>query len=313
LKQQPLVGAGRIKTAVIILEPGKHAEFGNAHALELFGARNTTELNEALLAPEHGLDSELERAAGEPQEKVIKLAGRAIHLQITCSGRGWVIVAHDLAELRALQQWMKAASVQRARERMSGTLLHSVKSPMHAITLALDVLRKTLPPETESRARHYLETIGKDLHRLNESLEAVLSDTRPLNEPAQVDLSALISEIATMMRVEAAMREVSLKLDLAEQTTTIIGRRHELKHVLAAMLLNALDASAEGSEVEIKLTREDHWARITISGANALPGSALDHSIDLEVAREIAREYGGEFYADSSRRTCFKLPLKEQE
>ncbi|MGH8771397.1 MAG: sensor histidine kinase, partial [Burkholderiales bacterium] len=206
-----------------------------------------------------------------------------------------------------LQRCMKAESIMRARERMSGTLMHSLKGPIHAMTLTLDVLRKRSSKET--RQRHYLDALGRELSRLNDSLEAMFAESRPARMMTEFDLTGLISELATGMRVETALREVTIKLNLAEQTT-MLGRQRDIKHALAAIMLNSLDASPDGGEVEVKLTREDHWARITISGD---PSTESSLDIDLEVARQIAREHGGELYSDSSRRICFKLPLKEQK
>lgn len=300
-------GLNSIKTAAIILSPGKRVELANAHALELCNCRDNVELNDALLVPERELDSALENARREPQEHVIKFGPRTIQLHISYGDRGWIILAHDLAVLQDLQRCMKAASVTRARERMSGTLMHSLKGPMHAMTLTLDVLRKAF--SQEPRQQHYLEALAKELSRLNDSLEAMFAESRPASMMTEFDLSELISELATRMRVETALREVTIKLNLAEQTT-MLGRQRDIKHALAAIMLNSIDASSDGGEVEVKLTREDPWARITISG-DPLSNDWLD--IDLEVARQIAREHGGELYSDSSRRICFKLPLKNQD
>lgn len=302
------MSAGAIKTAVIILDSGMRVEFCNARALTLFSSGNAAQLSEVLFAPGHEFESELEKARGEPRECVIKLDHLRAHLQITGDERGWVVLAHDLDWFHAVRQCMRSASEMRVRERTSGALVHSVKSPMHAMGLALDILRKTLP--AGERPRHYIETIGKELARLNGSLQGLLAKPQSDAEEHEFDLHALISEVAAMVRIEAALREVRFKHLTAEAVdgVAMLGRRQQIKHALASILLNVLDSSSEGAEVELKLTREGAWARVTITGAKPPPQSASSY-MDVEVAREIAGAHGGEFYAESSRRVCFKLPL----
>ncbi|MGH8726610.1 MAG: hypothetical protein ACREV9_00295 [Burkholderiales bacterium] len=295
-----------IKTGVIVLDAEKRVVFANAAALELFDSRNQAELHSILATSQHELDAAL--ASGAPQERTIKLDARGVHLQIAPGAGDWVIVAHDVAALSTLRKCMKAASLMRAKERMSGTLLHGLKGPMHSITLTLDVLRRFLAQET--RAQQYLEAIGKDITRFNSAIEATLADLRPVAETSEFELRALIQQVCANMRIEAAVREVHIKVNAAEGVM-INGRRKDIEHALATVLLNALETSEEGAEIEAKLTTEERWARITVSGGETPPSSSvLDHEIDLEVAAVITRDHGGDFYADSNHRVCFKFPLK---
>ena len=294
-----------LKTAVVVLNPERRVDFANAYAFELFSCRNAAELADALLAPEREIDQILMRARGESQETTVEVGSRKLHLQITGGEHGWLVIAHDAARLNALDRSLQAASEARARERMSGTVLHNIKGPMHAMTLALDILTKTLP-EGETRQRHYLDAIRKELARLHGSLEALLSEARRASE--NLDLNSLISEVAKMMRVEAAMRDVGFKLNLAEDAVVNANARN-IKHALATILLNALHWAPEGTEVEIKLAREESWARITIVAARITGQTSEDDVIDFHVARRIARDNGGELYFDSAKRYCFKLPL----
>jgi hypothetical protein len=103
------------------------------------------------------------------------------------------------------------------------------------------------------------------------------------------------------------MREVVFKLSLADNMHARAGRR-ELKHAFACVLLDVLEATPEGGEIEIKAGDEDGWIRVTISSASARVEKTHDDAIDFHVARDTARACGGELYAESLRRVCFKLP-----
>lgn len=294
-----------LKTGVIVLSPERRVDFANAHALELFQCRGVAQLAKALLAPERKLDQVLMPARSEPQEAMIELGSRKVCLQTTRTEHGWIVLAHDAAQMNALDASLQAASESRARERMSGTILHNIKGPMHAMTLALDILTKTLR-KGEARQLHYIEAIRKELTRLGASLEPLLPETRRTNE--KLELNLLISGAVKMMRVEAAMREVTLKLNLGEDAV-VTGHARTLRHALAAVLLNALHSTAEGGEIEIQLACEERWARITITNTGANDHPSEEDAIDLYVARSVANAHGGEFCADSPSRFCFKLPL----
>lgn len=295
------------KTGVIVLEGNMQVAFANPRALELFASRSPTELATILSAPQHELRALL--AQNVSAERVLKLDGRELHLHVAPGAGVSVVFAHDAAFPPTFAKCLKAASIARTKERMAGTLVHSLKGPMHSITLALEVLRRTSGDET----RPYLESIGKDIARLNSTIETSLAGARKVKQMSEFELSAVLKEVASTMRVEAAMREARIKVSGAAGVT-IAGRRGDIEHAIAAVLLNALDTSAEGAEIEVKLATEEKWARITVVGGGApRPELQPDHEIDLEVAGAIAREHGGELYPDSSRRVCFKFPLKRIE
>jgi signal transduction histidine kinase len=291
-----------VKRGVIVVDRTGRIDFANRAALELFACANLGELANALST------IELDGATGEPLE--FCNSREKIHLEIAPCERGWVIVVHDAALCETLERCLRATSEMQARERMSATMLHDVKGPMHAMTLALDVLAKTLQSDANARQLHYIEAIRKDLARLQESVPSLLPQAHRPQELSEVDIAALVSDVVRMMRVEAAMREVTFKIN-GLQSTVLRAPPGDLKHAFASVLLCVLHSTPEGKQIDVKLSREAGWARLTIAAPDALDGQTPGDAIDVHVARQIVRGLGGELYVDSTRRYCFKLPLQD--
>jgi len=83
------------------------------------------------------------------------------------------------------------------------------------------------------------------------------------SERDEFDLGALLGEVASLIKLEATHKGISIALDAPQELPHIVGDRAQIQQVLINLLLNALDAVADQ---EPALRRVELRARSTESG-----------------------------------------------
>jgi signal transduction histidine kinase/integral membrane sensor domain MASE1 len=150
------------------------------------------------------------------------------------------------------------------------------------------------------------------------------------------DLGASIRDIASMVKSDAVIRNVTVTLDLAHASAFVRGDRVQLQQVVLNLLVNALEASdaasGGGGRVEVGCRCLDGVAEVTVRDS----GRGLDPSLEeqvfepfyttkaggmgmgLSIARSIVEAHGGRIRignapAQSGAIAEFTLPLDRVE
>jgi len=173
-----------------------------------------------------------------------------------------------LALGRAREEERKAAiALQRASERLghaerleamgqlSGGVAHDFNNMLSAISGATELIAST-------RERGQDRDMDANIDMLREATQRAANLTRKLLafgrkdriESRQVDLNALISEVATLARAALGGR-VRLLLELSHEPLLVWIDRSAMEHALLNLVLNARDAMPTGGEITIT-TRE---------------------------------------------------------
>ena len=131
-----------------------------------------------------------------------------------------------------------------------------------------------------------------------------------------MDLNAAVNEVATLLRVEAERRGVTIEMRLAP-SAMIVGDRVQIQQVLINLLLNAMDAvSDEGEDrrtINVAVEDAEQLVRITVRdrgrgiGPEELPRVfdsfySTKHSgmgIGLSISRTIVEGHRGRIWVES--------------
>lgn len=144
-------------------------------------------------------------------------------------------------------------SLVEAQRRLLGDISHELRSPLARLNVALELARQRSGAEATSA----LARIQREAENLNEMIGELLTLTR-LETGAQevrtadVDLTALVREIADDAEFEARSRNRSVELDSVE-SCTIVGNEHLLRRAIENVVRNAVQYTAEGTAVEIAI------------------------------------------------------------
>lgn len=153
----------------------------------------------------------------------------------------------------------------RQRRNFLLSITHELKSPIAALRLELETLRKhNLPAES----REQLLSNGlKDVTRLQNLVEDLLlaarleDNWRPLPEP--IDLPTLVREVVT--RLQVRFHQADIRLHFPENLAPVQADRPGLSSVIQNLLENALKYSPPGSPIDFRVDRADDKTRIRVA------------------------------------------------
>jgi signal transduction histidine kinase len=173
--------------------------------------------------------------------------------EITALGRDFDLMAERIEELLTTQQ------------RLLRDISHELRSPLARLSVALELARQRSGPE----AGGALDRIGREAERLNDLIGQLLTLTRLESgreriERGPVSLKPLIDAIAADADFEAQTRQRAVRALVAEDAV-IHGSEEMLRRGIENVVRNAVRYTAEGTQVEIAISR-----RRGDSGENAV-------------------------------------------
>ncbi|HEX8141214.1 MAG TPA: ATP-binding protein [Pyrinomonadaceae bacterium] len=173
-------------------------------------------------------------------------------------------------------------SLVEAQRRLLGDISHELRSPLARLRVALELARRRSSGPEAARA---LDRIEHEAESINEMIGQLLTLSRVETatdslKTIKVDLCALLQEVADDADYEARSRNRSVLVKTCEACMTA-GVPELLRSGIENVVRNAARYTAEGSEVEIALRREDlgveSYALISVRDHGAgVPEEAID-------------------------------------
>jgi len=189
---------------------------------------------------------------------------------------GLVLLAfHDLTPLRRVEE-MRADFVANAS--------HELRTPLAALSGFIDTLRGSAREDPAARER-FLPIMQAQADRMARLIDDLLSLSRielnaHLRPDKQVDVGALVRQVADSLQTLARDRNVEVKTIGSSAPLLVPGDRDELIRVFENLVENALKYAASGKRVDIVLSVGEgpdgkREARIAVRDRG--PGIAPEH------------------------------------
>lgn len=216
----------------------------------------------------------------------------------------------------------------------TASLAHELNQPLTAILSNAEAAQDLLAssPANPDEIRAILADIIAEDQRASEVIQRLRrflrKDTLPF---AALDVSEMVGEVARLVSRDAALRHVTIAVDLAAGLPPVRGDRVQLQQVVLNLVLNGLDAMRDAPAVGRTLTlttaREGPMVRVSVRDAGAgIDDVHLEHMFDafyttkpdglgmgLAIARSIVEAHGGEVAArnnpDGGATLSFTLPV----
>jgi len=153
---------------------------------------------------------------------------------------------NSLASLNNAQLRLSQSEKLMALGEMAASIAHEIKNPLVSIAGFARRLHKKIPDQ--SREKAYSQIITKEIERLEEIVNNVLSFSRPESikfEPQ--DLNLLIDETIALFTRELKKLEINLEVQLTPEMAALECDGNQLKQVLINLFSNSIQALADTS------------------------------------------------------------------
>jgi signal transduction histidine kinase len=170
-----------------------------------------------------------------------------------------------------------------AISRISGGVAHEIKNPLNAIALRLDLLRAHAEIQ-DGQLIPEIDVLSKEVRRLDRVVKTFLDFSRPLEVRfAEVDLGALVGEVANLMTPQARVAGVEVHFQAPAETALMRGDADLLKQAVLNLVTNALEVMKQGGHLRLKVHRDQEHVVAEVSDDG--PG------IPLEVRNKVFQLY----------------------
>jgi putative PEP-CTERM system histidine kinase len=165
--------------------------------------------------------------------------------------------ASYLGQIEATEALLEARKFD-AFNRMSAFVVHDLKNLVAQLSLMLrNAERHKDNPEFQ---RDMLATVEHVVGRMNQLMLQLRIGTTPLEKPRLTDLEHVVRKVHSAKAATGAR----IDTELVPGVSTI-GHEERLEHVIGHLVQNALDATAKGGAVSVRLFHDKGFATIEVS------------------------------------------------
>ena len=167
-------------------------------------------------------------------------------------------------------------SLVNGQRRLLGDISHELRSPLARLNVALELARQRAGEDAATA----LQRIEREAETLNEMIGQLLALTRLENHTEAVqrtsfDLAQLIREIVDDADYEAKNCNRLVRLESPE-LCHVLGNEQLLRRAVENVVRNAVQFTADGTEVEVKLACGDQAVITVRDHGPGVPAEALD-------------------------------------
>jgi two-component system sensor histidine kinase HydH len=235
----------------------------------------------------------------------------------------------DLAEanqnLRATQASLRRSERLAALGQLTAGLAHELRNPLGTIKASSQMLMKDSVQNRPKVMAEMAEYIDTEVNRMSGLITSFLNFARPLQiHPAPANLRTVLEDVLKQQSALAKSQEVELVL-LMDGDRTFKFDADLLKVALSNLVQNAIQASASGQRVEIRveLKATDITIFITDQGVGIQPQhlesifnpffttKPQGVGLGLAIVAKIIDEHGGQIqvFSEAAKGTRFEVTL----
>jgi signal transduction histidine kinase len=147
---------------------------------------------------------------------------------------------------------------------LAASLAHELRNPLTAISNFVQMLPgRSQDPKFLGR---FQVTVPREVEKLIHMTEQLLDLARPSKSTREnVALVNLVESVRPLISYEFRKKQVPLKVVQDDgRQVQVMGNPTELSQVLMNLLLNALDATEEGGEVNVRVGQEGDWGILSV-------------------------------------------------
>ena len=217
-------------------------------------------------------------------------------------------IARDISAEKQSEEAIRRSEKLATAGRMAASIAHEINNPLEAVVNLLYLAR-----QDPSHAGEYLSLAEQEVGRVARLAQQTLGFVRDASFPGSMDPAAIMDEILRLYSRKLENRHIRVSRRY-RGSCQINGYSGELRQLLANLLVNAVDAMADGGSLQVRVARGHDWSsgsdgvRITVAdNGSGIPRDHLQQifepfyttkkdsgtGLGLWVSRGIVQKHGG--------------------
>jgi len=222
-----------------------------------------------------------------------------------------------------IEEQLRRADRLTALGELSAGMAHEIRNPLGSIRGTAEIIQDGIDPS--DRRYEFTRILIKEVDRLNKVVKDFLDFARPAAaEKTWVDLNGLLEEVLLLTRQQARKTGVRAELEAGE-LPEVPGNQEQLKQAFLNLVLNALQAMADGGRLTVSTGCENDEVTVRIADTGqGIPAENLARifnpffttrqegtGLGLAITHRIIQSHGGRIEATSEagKGTTFILTL----
>jgi signal transduction histidine kinase len=160
---------------------------------------------------------------------------------------------------------------------MAASISHNLKNPLGSIKTILQVQMESadLPASMRGETQMVLDEIGRLSTKLNQLLQFSRPTVRGGIVEATCDARTVIEDVVGVLRHEAERRGIMLETRVSDAAGRLAAGAEAVNDIVSNLLVNALEAMAQGGHVKVTATSRDAACVVTVEddGPGISPGA----------------------------------------
>lgn len=165
-------------------------------------------------------------------------------------------------DLRESQALVVQQEKQAAFGLLAAGIAHEVGNPLAGISSVIQLLNRR---EVDDYTRERYQMVDDQLRRIQRTLRELIDFSRPATlERSQCDVQELVEASLNIAKYYKRRKNKQIVTRYAESLPKINAVRDQLVQIFLNLILNAMDATAEGGTIEIASQQDGHLLRVSI-------------------------------------------------
>jgi signal transduction histidine kinase len=251
---------GRNADSILIVAPAGTILFANPAAVQLFGGSDETVSGRPFGFPlAGGKTTEIRIPAPDGPERTGEMQVVDIEWQ---EGPAYLVTVRDITERKQAEELRleieKHIRLDKLKDDFINTVSHELRTPLSITKEAVSLILERATGEINDQQAEILGIAKNNVERLARIINGLL-DVSKIEagkvelRKQEVDLQALIREVALGFEVKAREKGLELRLSLPEKTVLIYADDDKLNQIFSNLIDNAVKFTAQGT-IEVSAT-----------------------------------------------------------
>ncbi len=166
-----------------------------------------------------------------------------------------ITIGDDVTDARSVQQQIIQHEKLAAVGQLAAGVMHEINNPLATIAACAAAIDGRLERTADPAVREYLDIIDKEVQRCTKIVDGLLEFSRPqasAKPKIPVVVNELVERTLFLLKHHKRFKRLTVDADLTLGSPRVRANDEQLIQVLMALMLNALDAMADGGVLSLK-------------------------------------------------------------